>query len=114
MASVDPQIFRWLLVLVLDLNLTISGYHWSRARSDETISHSAESLSLRLLRVALALLTLGLSIFVVFEVETPRWRKVLEWLILGAGTLGLYSAVGHLAILLPVVAGGAGTIVHFA
>ena len=66
------------------------------------------------LYVLLLILLVGTSVFAVFEVETARWRKVLKWLILGAGTLGLYSAVGHLAILLPVVAGGAGTIVHFA
>ncbi len=64
--------------------------------------------------VLLALLTVGSSIFAVFEVETPRWRKVLKWLIISAGTVGLFYAVGHLAILVPVVAGGAGLIVHFA
>ena len=66
------------------------------------------------LYVLLVLLTLGSSIFAVFEVETPPWRKGLKWLIICAGTVGLYYVVGHLAILLPVVAGGAGSIVHFA
>jgi len=65
------------------------------------------------LYVLLAVLTLGANIFAVFEVETPRWRKVLKWFIIIAGTLGLYSAVGHLALLLPLVAVGAGTIFHF-
>ena len=65
------------------------------------------------LYVLLALLTLDLSIFAVFEVEIPRWRKLLQWVIISTTTLGLYYAVGHLAILLPMVAGGAGTIVHF-
>ena len=55
MTNLDPQIFRWLLVLVLVLNLTISGYHRTRARSAETIPRSAESRPLRFLRVAFAL-----------------------------------------------------------
>jgi hypothetical protein len=61
----------------------------------------------------LILLTLGSSIFAVFEVETPMWRKVLKWLIVIGGTVGLYYVVGHLALLFPFVAGGAGTIYHF-
>ena len=65
------------------------------------------------LYVLLILLTLGSSVFAVFEVETPPWRKTLKWLIIIVGTVGLYYTVGHLAILLPMVAGGAGSIVHF-
>ena len=65
------------------------------------------------LYVLLALLTLGSSIFAVFEVETPRWRKALKWLIIIVGTVGLYRAVGHLAVLFPVAAVGMGAIVHF-
>jgi protein-S-isoprenylcysteine O-methyltransferase Ste14 len=73
MTNVDPQIFRWLLVLVLVLNLTISGYHRNRARSKETIPRSAESLSLRLFRVALALPALLLMLaFVIY----PPW---IDW-----------------------------------
>jgi len=37
------------------------------------------------LYVLIGLLTLGASIFAVFEVETPRWRKVLKSLILVGG-----------------------------
>ena len=73
MANVDPQIFRWLLVLVLALNLTISGYHRSRARSEETIPRSAESLPLRLLRGALALPALLLMLAFVIH---PPW---IDW-----------------------------------
>ena len=39
------------------------------------------------LYMLIGLLTLGASIFAVFEVETPRWRKVLKWLILVGGRL---------------------------
>ena len=38
---------------------------------------------------------------------------MLKWLIMSAATLGLYYAVGHLAVLLPVVVGRTGSIVHF-
>ena len=65
------------------------------------------------LYVLLLLLTLGSSIFAVFEVETPRWRKVLKLLIVIGGTVGAYYLVGHLAVLLPIVAGGAGSVFHF-
>ena len=64
------------------------------------------------LLVLLVLLTLGSTIFAVFEVETPRWRKVLKWLIVIGGTLGLYYSVGHLAVLFPIIAGGVGSMVH--
>ncbi len=65
------------------------------------------------LLVLLVLMTLGSSIFAVFEVETPRWRKALKWTIVIAGTIGLYYAVGHLALLFPVAAVAVGTVVHF-
>ena len=65
------------------------------------------------LGVLLVLLTLGSSIFAVFEVETPAWRKTLKWLIVIAVTVGLYYLVGHLALLFPILAGGAGTVFHF-
>ena len=50
------------------------------------------------LLVLLVLMTLGSSIFAVFKVETPRWRKALKWAIVIAGTIGLYYVVGHLAL----------------
>ena len=65
------------------------------------------------LYVLLAVLILGTSIFAVFEVETPRWRKVLKWTIVSGGTIGLYYVVGHLALLLPLAAGTIGTFFHF-
>ena len=64
------------------------------------------------LYVLLALMTLGMSMFAVFEVETPRWRKVLKWSILIVGTVGLYYAVGHVAVLLPIAAVAVGGVVH--
>ena len=63
------------------------------------------------LYVLLALMTLGMSMFAVFEVETPRWRKVLKWSILIVGTVGLYYAVGHVAVLLPIAAVAVGGLV---
>ncbi len=66
------------------------------------------------LYVLLALLTLGSSIFAVFEVETPRWRKVLKWSLVIVGTVGVYYAAGHVALLLPIVAGGGGSLFHVA
>ncbi len=65
------------------------------------------------LYVLLAILILGSSIFAVFEVETARWRKVLKGVIASAGTIGLYYAVGHLALVFPLGFGALGTIVHF-
>ena len=62
--------------------------------------------------VLLVLLTLGMSIFTVFETETSRWRKVAKWSLLIAGTIALYSAVGHLAVLFPLFAVGIGGLVH--
>ena len=52
--------------------------------------------------VLLILLTGGASLFDVFEVETPAWRKALKWLIVIVGTVGLYFVVGHWAILFPI------------
>ena len=60
------------------------------------------------LYVLIGLLALGSSIFAVFEVETPRWRKVLKWLIVVGGTVGLYYTVGHLALVFPPCYGSGG------
>ncbi len=65
------------------------------------------------LYVVLAILILGASVGAVFEVETPRWRKVLKGLIVSAGTVGLYHVVGHLALILPLGLAAIGTTVHF-
>ena len=66
------------------------------------------------LYLLLVLFTLGSSIFAVFKVETPWWRKALKLFIVMAATLAVYQAAGHLALLVPILAGGAGSIVHFA
>ena len=63
--------------------------------------------------VLLVLFILGSSIFAVFEVETPAWRKVLKWLIVCGATVGLYQAVGHSALALPIGVGALGTVFHF-
>ncbi len=65
------------------------------------------------LYVLIGLLTLGFSIFDVFEIETPHWRKVLKCLIVVGGTIGLYYAVGHLALVLPLGLGAFGASFHF-
>ena len=65
------------------------------------------------LGVLLAFSVLGSSTFAVFEVETPAWRKILKWTIVVALTLGIYAVAGHWALLLPAVAGVAGTTFHF-
>ncbi len=70
MSDPDPQIFRWLLLLVLLLNGTISGYYRRRARSEETISRSAESSRLRLARVLISLP--GLLLILAFLIH-PSW-----------------------------------------
>lgn len=65
------------------------------------------------LLVLLVFLTVGTSVFTAFEVETPAWRKLLKWLIVVGGTVGLYYAVGHWALAFPLVTGAAGAIFHF-
>lgn len=64
------------------------------------------------LTVLLALVTVGTSVFAVFEVETAPWRKLLKWSVLYLLTVGLYVAVGHWALALPVAAGIAGSLFH--
>jgi hypothetical protein len=65
------------------------------------------------LGVLLAVAILGQSIFAVFEVETPAWRKVLKWTILSGATLALYIVVGHWALALPVAGALLGGSFHF-
>ena len=60
------------------------------------------------LYILLALVILGSSVFAVFEVETPRWRKALKWFLVSGVTIGLYYAVGHLALLVPIGLAGIG------
>ncbi len=65
------------------------------------------------LLILLAISVVGQSLFARFEIETPAWRKILKWFVVAAGTLALYSAVGHWALVLPILAGAAGTTFHF-
>lgn len=64
------------------------------------------------LGVVLAITILGGTGFAVFEVETPWWRKVLKWMLVTGVTLALAAAVGHWAVLFPVLAGFAGIGFH--
>ncbi len=64
------------------------------------------------LYVLLAMLILGSSVFAVFEVETAGWRKALKWLIVSGATIGLYYAVGHVALALPIVLAALGASFH--
>ncbi len=63
--------------------------------------------------VLLVLMTLGTSIFAVFEVETPAWRKITKWTLVHAMTIGLFFLVGHWALILPIGAGAAGATFHY-
>lgn len=63
--------------------------------------------------VLLALTTFGMIWFGKFEIETPRWRRMLKWTIVDGMTLGLYFAVGHWALAVPLLLGLAGTAFHF-
>ncbi len=65
------------------------------------------------LYILLVIFILGSSIFAVFEVETARWRKVLKSLIVCSGTVGLYYAVGHFALVFPISVVAVGTAFHF-
>ena len=56
--------------------------------------------------------TVGMSVFMAFEVETPALRLILRWLLLLGLTLGLYAWVGHWSLLVPVLGGGAGVRAH--
>ena len=64
------------------------------------------------LSVLHSIAVLGQSIFAVFEVETAPWRKILKWGIVGGVTLGLAQAVGHWAVLVPIVSGVMGVTGH--
>ena len=64
------------------------------------------------LAVLLAIAILGGAGFAVFEVETPWWRKALKWTLVTTVTLVLAAAVGHWALLFPIIAGIAGVTFH--
>ncbi len=63
--------------------------------------------------VLLIIMTLGTSLFAVFEVETPAWRKITKWAMVHAITIGLFFLAGHWALLFPVGAAGAGATFHY-
>ena len=63
--------------------------------------------------IFLAIVILGCSMFSVFEVETPRWRKLFKWLFVISVTIGLYYVVGHVALVVPIGLLALGTMVHF-
>jgi hypothetical protein len=60
------------------------------------------------LYVILAVLILGSSFLEIFEIETAGWRKAFKWFIITAGTVRLYYAVGHFALLVPFGLGALG------
>lgn len=64
------------------------------------------------LAVLLTLTTLGQVGFGQFETETSKTRRLLKWAIVDGATLGLYYAVGHWALLFPLVMAAAGLTFH--
>lgn len=56
---------------------------------------------------------LGSSMFAVFEVETPAWRKILKWLLLDAITITLSIWLGHWSLLFPALILVIGSTYHF-
>jgi hypothetical protein len=65
------------------------------------------------LGVLLAIAVIGPSTLARFEGESPAWRKILKWTLITAGTLGLYTMVGHWALALPLGLGLFGLSLHF-
>lgn len=63
--------------------------------------------------VLLMFAVLGQSLFARFEIETPPVRKIIKWFTMIALTLGLYTLIGHWALLVPIFMGAAGTTFHF-
>ena len=54
------------------------------------------------LAILLVLVIIGSSVFAVFEVETPGWRKAVKWGVVSGVTIGLYFVAGHVAALVPI------------
>ncbi len=65
------------------------------------------------LAVLLAFAIIGPSVFAVFEVETPAWRKLLKWGLVSSLTLLVYRSAGHGALFVPLGLGVLGTTFHF-
>ena len=64
------------------------------------------------LGVLLLIQLIGSQAFVVFEIETPAWRKILKWLMMDAVTLTLTIWLHHWALLFPFAILIAGTSYH--
>ena len=60
----------------------------------------------------LILSNLGQIIFARFEIETPRWRKLLKWTLIHGGTLALYTVVGHWSLIWPAFGAIVGITFH--
>lgn len=56
---------------------------------------------------------LASSLFAHFEVETSALRKIIKWLVLDGTTLSLYFAIGHFALIFPLLILIAGSTFHF-
>ena len=86
--------FRWLFILVLISNISISGYFRRKARSEETIARKEEGGPMVILRLVFAL-PLFLS-FLVFMIYPPwmAWSSVplpvwLRWVGVALGVLSI-------------------------
>ena len=65
------------------------------------------------LAVLLTLTTLGQVGFGQFETGTSKARRLIKWAIVDGATLGLYYAIGHWALLFPLVMAAVGLTFHF-
>lgn len=99
MTNSDPHVFRWLFLLLLSLNLGISGYYRWRARSEEMIPRSAETGPLKLTRATFAIPGMLLLLtYVIYpplvawsSLAVPLWARWLGVLVgLSATPLNLW------------------------
>jgi hypothetical protein len=65
------------------------------------------------LGVLLLIQLIGSSMFAVFEVETPAWRKILKWVLLDVITIGLSIWIGHWSLIFPILILTVGATYHF-
>ena len=65
-----------------------------------------------ILFVLVVIQTLGTAIFSRFEIETPIWKKLLKWLVVYGGTIGLHFVVGLWALVFPLGLAGLGLVIH--
>ncbi len=54
-----------------------------------------------------------ISAFAKFEIETPLLKKLIKWFIIDGVTIGLYSLIGHWALIFPIVSLVPGNVFHF-